>query len=184
MSHGNVSDKNVRFNVDEEDKFKPVINKKKEEDGVTEMSLVFKFGIYELLKHSENTDKHIIVKKTLLVGQYYTPYCLQISMSPSPAETSELTFFVSVTRIVEHQFKEHYGLFTESKPLCALWIEENNRRIPFPEFSGECKLWKYIQTVTQKLDLTQGYSCFSNFWFKVINNKAPPHRGKCSPTAM
>ena len=149
------------------------------EDGVTKMSWTSDINIRELEKRSKVPGQIILVKKTLLIGKCYTPYFLQVSLTPLTVSLRH-KLHVSV-KSIEHQLEEDkqesngnsctkkniHGLFSEHKPLCAIWMEVNEKRVPLVELSGECKLWRATKTISEQLGPDQTYALYLHLWFKI-----------------
>ena len=138
MSTDIVSGIHVCVDGNEDKEFKSVTIEK-EDDAVTKMSWITDFNVKE--QEYFSNEPYIVGRKTLLIGQFYTPYSLQVSLSRLKSGHFQYQISVTVSSTNEHPLedkkqdlssKKHSdGPIVGCKPVLAIWISLNeNEKIP------------------------------------------------------
>ena len=172
------SDIHVLVDGSEEKYFKSVTFER-EEDGLTKMSWVTEITATELDRHSENDD--FFVKKTLLLGKFYSPYQLVVFFSRSDTGHSQYNVEVGFSRPRDHPLEDKNNQEASSTkkdgeyfPLSDIWISVNQKeKIPFErKLIDDLELWMITQS-SHQLEPPQTYTFNFQLWFKLINQSAP-----------
>ena len=179
------SDIHVLVDGSEEKYFKSVTFER-EEDGLTKMSWVTEINATELLteRRSENVVKIFAVRKNLLLGKFYSPYCFRVLLSQW--KSGNINFCASVQTVeirptIKHLHQESSSTKKDSKdkPLCGIWISTNQtEKISFERnLIGEREVWKTITQPSHQLEPTQTYALNFQLWFK-LNDQSTPYAEK------
>ena len=165
-----------------EDKEFKSITIEKEDDAVTKMSWITDFNVKE--QEYFSNEPYIVGRKTLLIGQFYTPYSLQVSLSRLKSGHFQYQISVTVSSTNEHPLedkkqdsssKKHSDEpIVGCKPVFAIWISLNeNEKIPLDRML-EQEVWTPSKHFSFKLDPPYTYRFGFQLWFKLIDVTALP----------
>ena len=185
MSDNIVSDIHVCVGGEEEKEFMSVTTEK-EQDGVTKMSWITKVNIIELEKRSIDHDCIVVLKETLLIGRFYTPYILQLWLTHSET-AGRFHYKVHVSVIKTNSLMEDEENQESSSTMreyvgciCSIWIKVNQReRISFNSTYDVCEVWATNMDFSYILDQPQETYRFKfQLWFKLTDQSSVLHTEK------
>ena len=180
MSQNTVSDIDVLWDGDGE--INCNYNVSKEADGTTKINWIKDFNILTELEKRPHEPDIILVKKTLLIGRFYTPYVLQLWWSPLKTGRFNYKVKLSVTSTKDnphedekyqesHSKKKHRdGLTTGG--ICAIWSRVNyGEKLLLDRTSGEHEGWT-LNFPCSKQHPSCKYWIDFQLWFKLTDHHA------------
>ena len=184
MSQNTASDIDVLWDGDGE--INCNYNVSKEADGTTKINWIKDFNILTELEKRPHEPDIILVKKTLLIGRFYTPYILQLWLTHSET-AGRFHYKVHVSVIKTNSLMEDEENQESSSTMrdyvgciCSIWIKVNQReRISFNSTYDVCEVWATNMDFSYILDQPQETYRFKfQLWFKLTDQSSVLHTEK------